>query len=74
MPLSNCAVCGKKKSTFIKNKELCNFNEQFKMNKIIYKSLLTGDKCMPAFHLKQSRFAYSACEPFTKHSERILKF
>ena len=27
MPLSNCAVCGKKKSTFIKNKELHNFNE-----------------------------------------------
>ena len=26
MLLSNCAVCGKKKSTFIKNKELHNFN------------------------------------------------
>ena len=26
MVLSNCAVCGKKKSTFIKNKELQNFN------------------------------------------------
>ena len=25
MLLSNCAVCGKKKSTFIKNKELHNF-------------------------------------------------
>ena len=24
--LSNCAVCGKKKSTFIKNEELHNFN------------------------------------------------
>ena len=24
--LSNCAICGKKKSTFIKNKELNNFN------------------------------------------------
>ena len=27
MLLSNCAVCGKKKSTFIKNKELNNFND-----------------------------------------------
>ena len=26
MLLSNCTVCGKKKSTFIKNKELYNFN------------------------------------------------
>ena len=25
--LSNCAVCGKKKSTFIKNIELHNFND-----------------------------------------------
>ena len=24
--LSNCAVCGKKKSTFIKNKEIQNFD------------------------------------------------
>ena len=26
MLLSNCAICGKKKSHFIKNKELHNFN------------------------------------------------
>ena len=26
MLLSNCAICGKKKSTFIKNQELHNFN------------------------------------------------
>ena len=26
MLLSNCSICGKKKSTFIKNKELHNFN------------------------------------------------
>ena len=38
---SNCAVCGKKKSTFIKNKELHNFNK-FKMNKVINKILLTN--------------------------------
>ena len=46
MLLSNCAVCGKKKSTFIKSKELHNF-DYFKMNKIINKFLLTGDKFMP---------------------------
>ena len=27
MLLSNCNICGKKKSTFIKNKELSNFND-----------------------------------------------
>ena len=43
MLLSNCAVCGKKKSTFIKNKELDNF-DQFKMNKVLNKFLFTGDK------------------------------
>ena len=26
MLLSNCAICGKKNSTFIKNKKLHNFN------------------------------------------------
>ena len=30
MLLSNCVVCGKKKSTFIKNKELHNFNDYSK--------------------------------------------
>ena len=41
------------------------------MNKIIYKLLLTGDKFMSGLHLKQPRFTYSACEPVTKHDERI---
>ena len=44
------------------------------MNKIINKLLLTGDKFMPELHLKQPRFTYSACGPFTKHRERIQKF
>ena len=40
MILSNCAVCGKKKSAFIKNKEI--------------KSILSaGDKYTPQLHLKQ---------------------
>ena len=29
---------------------------------------------MPELHLKQPRFTYSACGPFTKHRERIQKF
>ena len=37
--LTNCVVCGKKKSTLIKNKKLHNFNkisnDLFKINKII---------------------------------------
>ena len=44
------------------------------MNKIISKCLLTGDKFMPELHLKQPRFTYSNCRPFTKHRERIQKF
>ena len=38
------------------------------------KFLLTGDKFIPQLHLKQPEFTYSACEPFTKHRERIQKF
>ena len=29
---------------------------------------------MPEMHLKQSRFTYSACELFTKNTDRIQKF
>ena len=29
---------------------------------------------MPEMHLKQPRFPYSACGPFTKNKERIQKF
>ena len=44
------------------------------MNKIINKSLLTGDKFMPESHLKQPGFTYSACGPFIKHRERSQTF
>ena len=36
------------------------------MNNIINKFLLVGDKFMPEIHLRQPRFTYSACGPFTK--------
>ena len=44
------------------------------MNEIVNKFLLTGDKFMHAIHLKQPRFTYSTCGPFTKNRKRIQKF
>ena len=44
------------------------------MNEIWNKFLLAGDIFMPEMHLKQSRFTYSACELFTKNTDRIQKF
>ena len=44
------------------------------MNEIVNSLLLPGDKVMPEMHLKQLRFTYSACRPFTKNKERIQKF
>ena len=46
----------------------------YKMNDIINKFLLAGDKFMPEMHLIQAWFTYSACGPFTKNKERIQKF
>ena len=95
MILSKCAICGSKKSRFIKNQEakelLSNlgvrtplskvpilgdilFWMHIKMNEIVNKFLLAGDKFMPEMHLKQPGFTYSACGPFTKNKERIQKF
>ena len=44
------------------------------MNNVINKFLLAGDKFMPEMHLRQPRFVYSACGPFTRHQERIKEF
>ena len=44
------------------------------MNNTINKFLLAGDKFMPEIHLRQPRFVYSACGPFTRHKERIKEF
>ena len=46
----------------------------YKMNDMINKSLLSGDKSMPEMRLKQPRFIYSACRSFTKNQEKIQKF
>ena len=44
------------------------------MNEIINKFLLVGDTFMPEMQLRQPRFVYSACGPFTRHKERIKEF
>ena len=46
-----------------------------KANSIINKFLLAGDKFMPELHLVDPIFKkYSACGPFTKHTQRIQDF
>ena len=49
-------------------------NKIINMNNIINKFFLAGDKFMPEMHLRQPRFVYSACGPFTRHKERIKEF
>ena len=44
------------------------------MNEIVNNFLLAGDKFMPAMHLRQPQFVYSAGGSFTKNKERIQKF
>ena len=46
---------------------------RIKLNKIVDKFLLAGDKFMLEMHLQQPGFTYSACGPFTKNKERIRK-
>ena len=44
------------------------------MNNVINTFLLARNKFMPKMHLRQLRFVYSACGPFTRHKERIKEF
>ena len=41
-----------------------------KMNEIVNKFLLVGDKFMPEMHFKQPGFTYNACGPFTKKQRK----
>ena len=45
-----------------------------KMNEIVNKFLLVGDRFIPEMHIKQPGFTYKACVPFTRNRERIEKF
>ena len=57
---------------YVSNDTSCK--QRIKMNEIVNKCLLLGDKFMPEMHLKQPGFTYSACGPFAKNKERIEKF
>ena len=46
---------------------------KYKINAIVNKFLLAGDKFIPEMHLKQPGFTYSACSPFNKNKEGIQK-
>ena len=52
----------------------CNYSENYKMNDILNKLLLIGDRFMPEMHLTQPGFTYSPCRPFAKNKKRIQKF
>ena len=63
------------KINLIKKKEFNNIsNDLLKINKVINKYLLNGEKLISELHLKQSGFTYSACGPFAKYRERMQKF
>ena len=44
-----------------------------KINKVVNKFLLAGDKFMPKMHFKQPGYTCSACGLYTKNKERIQK-
>ena len=44
------------------------------MNAMANSFLLAGNTFMPEMYLRQPRFTYSTCGPFTKNRERIKKF
>ena len=50
------------------------YTKLYKINEIINKFFLDGDKFMPQMLLKQLGFTYNACGPFTRNKERIQKF
>ena len=45
---------------------------KYKMNEIVNKLLLVGDKFMPG--MEKHSLTYSACCPFTKNKKRIEEF
>ena len=87
MILSNCAICGIKKSKFIKHQEGKRLLGKLGIKTPLSKAPIlgdilfwicikctkfrSGDKFMPEMHLK--RFTYSEGGPFAKNKERIQK-
>ena len=54
-------------------KSIQQVKTRYKMNEIVNKFLLPGDKFMPEMHLRQQGFTYNAYDPFTKNRERTKK-
>ena len=83
MLVSNCVVCGKKKSGFTKSQEVHQtiVSIKFIMNKIFRNFLFTGDKFMLKLQLKQPGCTYSqapayeACDSTRKppHTSKRLE-
>ena len=48
--------------------------QEHKMNEMVNKILLVGDQFMSEMCLKQPRFIYSDCRPFTKKQRNNIKF
>ena len=77
MYLLKCAECDSKKSKFVRislsrpSFILIVSKTRYKINNIVSKFLLAGDKLIPKMHLRQSGFTYSACGPFAKNKEKI---
>ena len=46
----------------------------YKINEVVNKLLMAGDKFMPEMHLKQPGFTFSACGAFTKNKGGNKKF
>ena len=46
---------------------------EYKMNEMVNRFLLAGDKFMPEMHLKQPGFTFNTCGPFTTNRERMQK-
>ena len=57
----------------VKNGCKMRYKTRYKINEIVNKFLLAGDKFMPEMRLRQPGFTYSACGTFTKNKERIKK-
>ena len=88
MRSSNCAVCGSKKTRFIKQQEgngiidsLAKSSSNipfvdpllFQRHKMNEIIKTFLSKFLSEMHLTQTRFTYSSCGPFAKSKERIKK-
>ena len=47
---------------------------RYKITETMNSFLLAGGEFMPEMHLRQTRFAYSACEQISKNKTRIQKY